>query len=73
MRCYDGCPDDELQAILNRQSKLLHELQKLDSEASVTYFPMEQRWQAHIWGNPISGMHIDKADAIQEAIQNLIK
>lgn len=42
MKCYNGCPDKELQAILDDQANAQKELSKMDLHA--TYFPMEKRY-----------------------------
>lgn len=44
MRCYDGCPDKELQAFIDAEAKAHRELAKLGLRA--TYFPMEGAWMA---------------------------
>lgn len=71
MRVYNGCPDSELQAKLDYEANLYNRLLKINPEACATYFPIENRWHVHIWGNPVSGMHIGRVDAIQEAISIL--
>lgn len=43
MRCYNGCPDSELQALIDRDVKAQKDLAKFGARA--TYFPMEQKWQ----------------------------
>jgi hypothetical protein len=48
-------------------------LLKLNPEAYCTYFPMEQRYQAHIWGRPLSKFHRHPVDAILEGIETLKK
>ena len=44
MRCYDGCPDAELQAKLDDEADAAQELAK--SGIRVVYFPMEGKWMA---------------------------
>jgi len=69
MRVYDGCPDSKLQARLDLEQRLLARLKKLVPEASCTYFPMEETYQAHVWGNSLSGFHHTRLDALNEAIR----
>lgn len=42
MRCYNGCPDKELQAVLDDNAAAEIELAVFGARA--TYFPMEERW-----------------------------
>lgn len=42
MRCYNGCPDSELQAHLDEQTRLHKVLERLGARA--TYFPAEGAW-----------------------------
>jgi hypothetical protein len=42
MRCYNGCPDEELQAIIDDEAKATRQLTKRGIHA--TYFPMEGKW-----------------------------
>jgi hypothetical protein len=68
-RVYDGCPDDTLQARINEEKALLEKLQNIIPTAIITYFPMEEKWQAHSWGSPLSEMHGTKRAAIDEALR----
>lgn len=43
MRCYNGCPDSELKAFLDKQARLRAEIEKLGY--SVSYFPNGEFWQ----------------------------
>jgi hypothetical protein len=71
MRYYNGCPDSELQALLNAQGSLLDAIKKLEPAACCTYFPMEERWQVHKWGEPLSGFYSNKLEALKEALRNV--
>lgn len=71
MRCYDGCPDSELQALIDRDKSLLKTIRKIEPEAHCTYFHRDEQWQVHKWGNPLSGFHRNKLVALQEALTNL--
>jgi len=41
MRCYNGAPDAQLQALMDERVRLRKELKSADPDAHVTYFPME--------------------------------
>ncbi len=42
MRCYNGCPDSELQSVLDANEDAKKRLNDLGANA--TYFPREQMW-----------------------------
>lgn len=44
MRCYNGCPDSALQAVLDEQARIRAAIQARG--CSVTYFPMGEFYQA---------------------------
>jgi hypothetical protein len=71
MRYYDGCPDSELQALIDAGTFLMKEIRKVEPEAYCTYFPAEGQWQVHKWGKEISGFHGNKLGALQEALTRL--
>lgn len=52
MRCYDGCPDSELQALLDDARRASRELEAAGLRA--TYFPVEQGWMVFRDLTPIS-------------------
>ena len=70
-RVYNGCPDSTLQRRWDEEKRLLSELQQLEPEARVTYHPDGEKFQAHVWGKPLSGMCESYVGAILEAIQAL--
>jgi hypothetical protein len=47
MRCYNGCPDSALQALLDAKRKAHEELRAVDPGARATYFPVEEEWS--VW------------------------
>lgn len=62
MRCYDGCPDEELQAVLD--AKFEAHKQLADAGLRATYFPMEGQWMVFDTGfNPVTGF----CDSVLEA------
>lgn len=69
MRCYDGAWDSEATTLFARQDALLAQVKKKEPEAHCTYFPMEQRFQVHAWGRPLSGMHVSRIAALEEALR----
>lgn len=42
MRCYNGCPDSALQALLDDSERATKQLAAIGARA--TYFPVEQGW-----------------------------
>lgn len=79
MRCYNGCPDDELRALLESQSAALKsvntaltKIRGVKSSAYATYHHSvgfgEYGWRIHEWGSPLSGFHSDLISACREAL-----
>lgn len=71
MRCYNGCPDSEMQALHNHQEALLREVRRHEPEAVCTRFPMEETFQVHVWGRPLSGHHSSRSEALSAALARL--
>ena len=71
MRCYNGCPDSELQALLDETHRLRESLRAVDKEARVTYFPMEEKYRAHRWGEALSDLCDSLSEAVDQAITQL--
>ena len=72
MRCYDGCPDSQLQAIIDERFYYRKKLKQIIPEACCTYHhpgPDKGGWQVHEWGKPLSSFHNTEIGAIKEAIQ----
>ena len=71
MRCYNGCPDSKLQAILDAEAKAMAMVKAIRPEAHCTYFHPtgchESGFQIHEWGRCLSGFHQNKIDACFEA------
>lgn len=44
MRCYNGCPDSELKAVLDSQAKAHARARELGYR--ITWFPVEERYAA---------------------------
>lgn len=70
-RCYNGCWDDVSQAVINNQEKALNFIRKQFPRVHVTYFPMEEVWQVHEMGNPLSDFKATKGLAIQDALRRI--
>lgn len=49
MRCYNGCPDDELQSLFDSREEARAKLKKADPKAWCTYFPMEAMYMCSRW------------------------
>jgi hypothetical protein len=70
MRCYNGCPDSQLQAIIDEKSKLWGEMKKLNPEAHCTHHH-GFGWRVHEWGFPITDFHNSEVSALRDAIATL--
>lgn len=72
MRCYNGCPDDEMQAMLNRIEALKKEVRKFEPEAHVTFHAPHGGSAGgcvvHVWGRELSGYHPSTEAALQDAL-----
>jgi hypothetical protein len=73
MRCYDGCPDSELQAKLDAQRDAEARLRLLAPDAHCTYFPAPGYYQVWLHNAPIGGWEHnrtfdDRLDALNDAI-----
>jgi hypothetical protein len=55
---------------LIESEKLFKVMREKFPESWVTYFPTEQKYMAHIWGKPLSGMHTSRIAAIEEALKD---
>lgn len=69
MRCYNGCPDKELQAVLDDNAAAEIELAVFGARA--TYFPMEERWMVFKDYKPVTDFHSSKRLAANAAINIL--
>lgn len=61
MRCYNGCPDSELQRLLDRKAELRA---SLPDGVRCTYFPMESQWQMFVGLHFVGVMFDDEIDCI---------
>ena len=73
MRCYDGCPDSELQAVIDAEYAAEQRLRELCPEAHCTYFPSPGVYQVWVNNAPVGGWSHDKSfnsrlDALTDAI-----
>ncbi|HEY6020840.1 MAG TPA: hypothetical protein VIY48_13360 [Candidatus Paceibacterota bacterium] len=68
MRCYNGCPDKELQAVLDDNALASKELAAIGARA--TYFPMEEKWMVFKDCEPISKFHDTKRQAANAVLAN---
>lgn len=62
MRCYNGCPDSQLQAWLDEQKRLHAELAGMGIKA--TYFPAEERWMGFKQYLPVTEFHTTLAGVV---------
>lgn len=68
-RCYNGCPDKELQAIIDESKRQDAVLKRFGAHA--TYYPMEERWM--VWKNfdAVTDFKKSKSEAYYCAIKKL--
>lgn len=75
MRCYNGCPDTELQAVWDAKADMRKKLDamanSLGASAYVTYFPLEGKWLAFSNYKMISGFNFSEEQTYQEAMKFL--
>jgi len=74
MRCYNGCPDSEYQAVLDRVAKKEKELKQLfngSSDVSCVYFPAEGKYQVYYKLDPIGEWSESKISAIENAVREV--
>lgn len=67
MRCYNGQPDKELQALLDEEHAVLTRAEK--EKVQLTYFPAEEGWIAFRSFKPVSGFHSTPRPALEEALR----
>jgi hypothetical protein len=71
MRCYNGCPDGELKALIDARIKAEKRLKKINPEARCVYFPSPGYFQVWLNNEPVCGWDLkfeDKVTAIEAAI-----
>lgn len=71
--CYNGCYDSKTQRALDAQEEVLKAIKTKEPEAHITYFPLEQQFQVHAWGRPLSGFFSTRAAAISDAYTKLFQ
>lgn len=70
MRCYNGCPDSELQSFLDNRQKLLSLVRERHPEAHVTYHHgLDGGYVVHVWGRSLSGTHSTYEAACHEVLR----
>lgn len=67
MRCYDGAPDSELQALLDGKDRCHKRLAKAGLKA--TYFPMEGKWMVFKGHHAVTVFHTDLFSATHAAMK----
>jgi hypothetical protein len=68
-RCYNGCWDSETQRQIDAEEAQMALLRTFEPQAHCTYFPIEGRYQIHVFGKPLSEFHGTRATAIAEALK----
>jgi len=69
MRCYDGAPDSELKAHLQRQAEAEQELKATIPGSSCTCFPAEAMWMVFVDYKPFTNFFVSKEYACRAAIR----
>lgn len=69
MRCYNGCPDKELQALIDAKTNAWTAMKRRDPEVHCTYHHYfseryEHGWQVHRWGVQLGGFYPSMTSAI---------
>lgn len=52
MRCYDGCPDEEMRSVLEERERLKRRVGELGYR--VVYFPRDEKWMVFKGWVPVS-------------------
>lgn len=65
MRCYDGCPDSELKALMDANAET--ERKATLAGIRLTYFPVEEMWMAFRGVKIASEFHPTRQGAFMEA------
>lgn len=73
MRCYDGCPDSELQAWIDARIDARKRLAAVNPRAHITYFPYEAMYSVWLDHTQITNDHDDLICAANEGIAVLIR
>lgn len=72
MRCYNGCPDAALQAVLDQQAADDRALQQAHPEAHCTlHHGAGGGYQVHVWGVPYGAPSAVRSVAIARGIAAL--
>lgn len=71
MRCYNGCPDKALQAVLDSAADVRKELERIGKEIDgvgcrATWFPMEEKFMVFKGLDPITGFCDNLHAALRE-------
>lgn len=73
MRCYNGCPDTQLQTLIDETTNAMQRLKAICQNAHCTYFPIEEIFQVWLDNRPIGKESKDKLEAIEDAINNITR
>lgn len=72
MRCYNGAPDSELQALIDNRAKLLADVRKFEPSAHVTFHAPHGNSAGghivHVWGRELSNYHPSVEGALLEML-----
>lgn len=59
------------QRVLDNRAAVLAAIREREPEAHVTFFPVEQQYQVHVWGRPLSEMHPTYGSALAAAYRKV--
>lgn len=82
MRLYNGCPDKELQALLDsihdrkiEVENAIEKIKKVKPEICITYHHphggSKGGYVVHEWGNELSGYHNTQLEALNDALERI--
>jgi hypothetical protein len=72
MRCYNGCPDSQLQNLLDKKSEARKRLKQIRQDARCCYFPAEGKWQVFVGNTMVEGTWLsDEIASIEQAIKKI--
>jgi hypothetical protein len=77
MRCYDGCPDSELQALLDNCAAKLAAVRVFEPQARCTYHAPHASfgggYVVHVWGRELSDYRGSMEAALDDVLERSLK
>ena len=69
MRVYNGCPDSDLQRLIDQKKEIIKNVRQIEPEARCTYHNPDG-YVIHVWGREISRYHSTSLAAWSDALGN---